>query len=64
MAIMTGEYVAYESVIIVAIAIVIDTIIHKIKTKAKRKKLYAKRTNRIYVRSNKYDNIYVYTNMY
>ena len=40
MAIMTGEYVAYESVIIVAIAIVIDTIIHKIKNKKQKEKNY------------------------
>ena len=38
MAIMTGEYVAYESVIIVAIAIIIDTIINKVKSRNKAKK--------------------------
>lgn len=38
MAIITGEYVAYESVIIVAIAIIIDTIINKVKSRNKAKK--------------------------
>ena len=38
MAIITGEYVAYESVIIVAIAIIIDTIIHKVKRRNQAKK--------------------------
>lgn len=37
MAILTGEYVAYESIIIVLIAMVIDTIIKKIKNRKKLK---------------------------
>ena len=38
MAILTGEYVAYESIIIVLIAMVIDTIVKKIKNRKKLKK--------------------------
>ena len=37
MAILTGEYVAYESIIIVLIAMVIDTIVKKIKNRKKLK---------------------------
>ena len=38
MAILTGEYVAYESIIIVLIAMAIDTIVKKIKNRKKLKK--------------------------
>lgn len=38
MAILTGEYVAYESIIIVLIAMAIDTIVKKIKKRKKLKK--------------------------
>ncbi len=37
MAIITGEFVAYESVIITLISIALDTIVHKIKNKKKKK---------------------------
>ena len=37
MAIITGEFVAYESVIITLISIALDTIVHKIKTRRKKK---------------------------
>ena len=37
MAIITGEFVAYESVIITLISIALDTIVHKIKNKKEKK---------------------------
>ena len=40
MAILTGEYVAYESIIIVLIAMAIDTIVKKIKNRKKLKRCF------------------------